>query len=48
MMTDTQNNAIKKEGTRYVANYYKSLVEDVMKEAFFRRLTEQNLKDLKR
>lgn len=41
MMSNTQNNAIKKEGTRYVANYYKSLLEDVMKEAFFRRLNAE-------
>ena len=47
MMTDTQNIAIKKEGTRYVANYYKNLFEDVMKETFFRRLNEQSQKHLK-
>ena len=38
MMTETQNKAILKEGTRYIRDYYKSLFEDVMKEAFFRRL----------
>lgn len=38
MMTATQNDAIHKEGARYVADYYKNLFEDVLKEAFFRRL----------
>ena len=32
MMTETQNKAILKEGTRYIRDYYKSLFEDVMKE----------------
>lgn len=41
MMTETQNKAILKEGTRYIRDYYKSLFEDVMKEAFFRRLNTQ-------
>lgn len=41
MMTETQNKAILKEGTRYIRDYYKSLFEDVLKEAFFRRLNIQ-------
>jgi hypothetical protein len=41
MMTETQNKAILKEGTRYIRDYYKSLFEDVMKETFFRRLNTQ-------
>ena len=41
MMTETQNKAILREGTRYIRDYYKSLFEDVMKEAFFRRLNTQ-------
>ena len=41
MMSDDQNKAIFKEGTRYIRNYYKSLFEDAMKEALFRRLNTQ-------
>lgn len=41
MMTETQNKAIYKEGTRYIRDYYKSLFEDTLKEAFFRRLNTQ-------
>ncbi len=41
MMTETQNKAILKEGTRYIRDYYKSLFEDVMKETFFHRLNIQ-------
>jgi hypothetical protein len=41
MMSETQNKAILKEGTRYIRDYYKSLFEDVMKESFFRRLNTQ-------
>lgn len=41
MMTETQNKAIFKEGTRYIRDYYKSLFEDVMKETFFHRLNTQ-------
>ena len=38
IMTEKQKEAISKEGMRYINNYYKSLLEDVMKEDFFRRL----------
>ena len=41
MMSETQNKAILKEGTRYIRDYYKSLFEDAMKESFFRRLKAQ-------
>ncbi len=41
MMTETQSNAILKEGTRYIRDYYKSLFEDALKETFFRRLNMQ-------
>ena len=41
MMSETQNKAILKEGTRYIRDYYKSLFEDAMKESFFRRLKTQ-------
>lgn len=41
MMCETQNKAIFKEETRYIRSYYKSLFEDAMKEAFFRRLNTQ-------
>lgn len=47
MMTETQNKAILKEGTRYIRDYYKSLFEDVMKETFFRRLNETNRTPIK-
>lgn len=43
MMSDTQNEAIFKEGTRYIRNFYKSLFDDAMKEAFFRRLNTNNI-----
>lgn len=46
MMTDTQNSAINKEGTRYVTNFYKNLLKDIMRESFFRRLNEQSQKHL--
>ena len=36
MMTETQNKAIFKEGTRYIRNHYKKLFEDAMTETFFR------------
>lgn len=38
MMSDTQNKAIFKEGSRYMRSYCKNLFEDAMREAFFRRL----------
>ena len=41
MMTDAQNEAIFREGTRYIRSYYKSLFEDAMKESFFHRLDTQ-------
>ena len=41
MMTDAQNEAIFREGTRYIRSYYKSLFEDAMKESFFHRLNTQ-------
>ena len=41
MMTDAQNKAIFREGTRYIRSYYKSLFEDAMKESFFHRLDTQ-------
>ena len=47
MMSETQNQAIFKEGTRYIRNYYKSLFEDVMKEAFFRRLNTPDRQTIK-
>ena len=47
MMSETQNEAIKKESTRYIRDYYKSLFEDAMKEAFVRRLNTQSQKHLK-
>ena len=46
MMTETQNKAILKEGTRYIRDYYKSLFEDVLKEAFFRRLNIQKQENI--
>jgi len=46
MMTETQNKAILKEGTRYIRDYYKSLFEDVMKETFFRRLNTQTQENI--
>lgn len=48
LMTDSQNKAIQKEGTRYIRDYYKSLFEDVMKETFFRRLNEANRTPIKK
>ena len=47
MMTETQNKAILKEGTRYIRDYYKSLFEDALKETFFRRLNETNRTPIK-
>ncbi len=47
MMSETQNQAIFKEGTRDIHNYYKSLFEDVMKEAFFRRLNTPDRQTIK-
>lgn len=46
MMTDAQNEAIFKEGTRYIRSYYKSLYEDAMKESFFQRLNKQKQNDI--
>ncbi len=46
MMSETQNKAILKEGTRYIRDYYKSLFEDAMKEAFFRRLNIQKQENI--
>ena len=46
LMTDSQNKAIQKEGTRYIRDYYKSLFEDVMKETFFRRLNTQTQENI--
>lgn len=47
MMTEAQNKAIKKEGTKYIINYYKSLFDDAMKESFVRRLDAQSKKHMK-
>ena len=47
MMSETQNKAILKEGTRYIRDYYKSLFEDALKETFFRRLNETNRTPIK-
>jgi hypothetical protein len=41
MMTETQKEAVSKEGMRYINNYYQSLFGDVMKESFFHRLNIQ-------
>ncbi len=38
MMSETQINAIKKEGTKFITNYYKNLFKDAMKESLFYRL----------
>lgn len=46
MMSETQNKAILKEGTRYIRDYYKSLFEDAMKESFFRRLKAQEQENI--
>ena len=45
-MSETQNKAILKEGTRYIRDYYKSLFEDAMKESFFRRLKAQEQENI--
>lgn len=47
-MSETQNKAILKEGTRYIRDYYKSLFEDALKETFFRRLNEANRTPIKK
>ena len=47
MMSEAQNQAIFKEGTRYIRGYYKSLFEDAMKEAFFRRLNTPDRQTIK-
>ena len=47
MMSEVQNQAIFKEGTRYIRSYYKSLFEDAMKEAFFRRLNTPDRQTVK-
>ena len=41
MMSETQNRAIVKEGTKYVATFYKNLFKDVMKDAFYRQINQQ-------
>lgn len=38
MMSETQNKAILKEGSRYVRSYYERLFEDAMKDPIIRRL----------
>ena len=48
MMSETQNKAIFKEGTRYIRSYYKSLFEDAMKEVLFRRLNTQKKNVIKK
>lgn len=39
MMTEIQKNAVNRGGKEYVYNHYKSLFEDAMKDAIYRRLS---------
>ena len=39
MMTEIQKNAVNRGGKEYVYNHYKSLFEDAMKDALYRRLS---------
>lgn len=41
LMTNSQKKAIFKEGTKYIANQYRKLIEDAMKETLIRRLDAQ-------
>ena len=36
-MTDTQNQAIGKEGNKYIYEYYRKLFRDALNEAFIRK-----------
>ena len=41
MMSETQNRAIVKEGTKYVATFYKNLFKDIMKDAIYQQINQQ-------
>ena len=47
MMTETQNKAIIKEGTKYMSNYYRNLLNDAMTETFIRQQSINSEKYIK-
>lgn len=47
MMTETQNKAIVKEGTKYISDYYRKLFRDALNEAFIRHQSINSEKHVK-
>lgn len=47
MMTETQNKAIVKEGTKYISDYYRKLFRDALNEAFIRHQSINSEKHIK-